>query len=328
MFPWTDPSEPLRFDRFMAAALHDPDQGYYARRIRGVGQRGDFTTTAALSPALGKAVAAWADQALRDEKCRDLIELGPGEGSLAHAVLRHLPWHRRLRIRLHLVETSHTLREQQRALLGNRVDWHLSAEDALRACGGVACLYSNEFADAFPARRFRRTREHWDELHLLPDREVWKPLEDQPDSTLFERAWPEHQIIEVHQSYQKWLGDTLPHWRRGRILTIDYGSPDTELYSRQPQGSFRAYFHHQRLTGPEAWARPGHQDLTADINFSDLIKWSQPETEPVSLSPQSEFLAPFIDQNNPADHYATDPSGPGSAFLCLDQRRCMGRTEA
>ena len=41
----------------MAAALHDPERGYYARRIRGVGKPGDFTTTAAISPAIGKAIA-------------------------------------------------------------------------------------------------------------------------------------------------------------------------------------------------------------------------------------------------------------------------------
>jgi SAM-dependent MidA family methyltransferase len=125
----------------------------------------------------------------------------------------------------------------------------------------------------------------------------------------------------VHQSYQKWLSDTLRHWQRGRMLTIDYGSRDSEIYHRQPQGSLRAYFHHQRLSGPEAWSRPGHQDLTADVNFSDLIKWSHPKVELVSLVPQSEFLAPYLDPNEAADQYAVDPSGPGSAFLCLDQRK-------
>ncbi|MEP4931606.1 SAM-dependent methyltransferase [Haloferula sp.] len=305
----------------MAAALHDPRQGYYARRIRGVGQRGDFTTTPALSSALGKAIAAWADQALQAEGCRDLIELGPGEGSLAETVLKNLPWHRRLRIRLHLVETSEPLREKQQALLGSKVRWHSSIEEALRACGGKACLYSNEFADAFPVRRFRKTPETWEELHLLPDYEQWSPAAELPDSSLFDRPWSDGQIVEVHQSYQDWLTGIFTHWQQGRLLTIDYGAIDSGLYRRQPGGSLRAYFHHQHLSGSEVWARPGHQDLTADINFSDLIQWSQPQAELVSLIPQSEFLASFVDPNDPADRYAADPAGPGSAFMCLDQRR-------
>ena len=35
---------PIPFEHFMAWALHDPKNGYYARRISGVGGRGDFTT--------------------------------------------------------------------------------------------------------------------------------------------------------------------------------------------------------------------------------------------------------------------------------------------
>jgi SAM-dependent MidA family methyltransferase len=34
----------IPFDRFMEAALYHPDLGYYAKRIRTVGARGDFTT--------------------------------------------------------------------------------------------------------------------------------------------------------------------------------------------------------------------------------------------------------------------------------------------
>ncbi|MFC7335740.1 SAM-dependent methyltransferase [Haloferula chungangensis] len=305
----------------MAAALHDPDQGYYARRIRGVGQRGDFTTTAAISPALGKAIAAWANRTLTSEGCGDLIELGPGEGTLAKSVLGHLPWHRRLRTRLHLVESSATLREKQQRLLGNKVRWHRNIQDALDACDGKACLYSNEFADAFPVRRFRKSGDHWEELSLLPDREVWLPIAELPSSTLFQTPWAEQQVIEVHESYHQWLTQMLPHWRKGRLLTIDYGARDKDLYHRQPGGSLRAYFHHQCLTGSEACARPGHQDLTTDINFSDLLHWSHSATELIALTPQAEFLAPFIDAANPADQYAIDPAGPGTAFLCLDQRR-------
>ncbi|MFZ9941426.1 MAG: hypothetical protein ACO3F7_04670 [Luteolibacter sp.] len=35
---------PIRFEEFMRRALHDPHDGYYARNIKGIGRRGDFTT--------------------------------------------------------------------------------------------------------------------------------------------------------------------------------------------------------------------------------------------------------------------------------------------
>ncbi|MGB6221621.1 SAM-dependent methyltransferase [Haloferula sp.] len=321
MFPWTDPTQALRFDEFMAAALHDPARGYYARRIRGVGQSGDFTTTPGLTQVLGKAIAAWANHSLREENCHDLIELGPGEGALALTVLRSLPWHRRLRTHLHLVETSAPLRDKQESLLGKRVHWHQSIEDALEACDGRACIYSNEFVDAFPIRRFRKTGEQWEESFLLPQQEIWRTTEQLPASTIFEQNWQDAQVVEVHQSYHEWLDRTLPHWKQGRLLTIDYGARDRDLYHRQPMGSLRAYFHQTCLTGPEVRARPGHQDLTADVNFSDLIQWPAGDIAMVSLLSQSEFLAPFADRDDPADQFAIDPAGSGAAFLCLEQRR-------
>ncbi|MGE9270822.1 MAG: SAM-dependent methyltransferase, partial [Verrucomicrobiales bacterium] len=112
MFPWPDSQTRLRIDTFMRAALHDPERGYYARRIREVGARGDFATSASLSGSLGRAIGHWANHSLRECRCRDLIELGPGNGELAAAVLASLPWPRRMRIRLHLVETSTPLRQR------------------------------------------------------------------------------------------------------------------------------------------------------------------------------------------------------------------------
>ena len=50
----------VSFERFMEFALHDPQAGYYARKVRTVGRRGDFSTAATLSPVLGRAIAAWA----------------------------------------------------------------------------------------------------------------------------------------------------------------------------------------------------------------------------------------------------------------------------
>lgn len=321
MFPWSDPTQALRFDAFMAAALHDPARGYYARRIRSIGQSGDFTTTPGLTQVLGKAIAAWANRSLREEKCHHLIELGPGEGTLALTVLQSLPWHRRLRTRLHLVETSAPLRTKQQSLLSKRVHWHESIEAALEACGGKACIYSNEFVDAFPIRRFRKSGTGWEELFLLPQQEIWRPAEQLPASTLFEQSWQDGQMIEVHQSYHKWLMRTLTHWKQGRLLTIDYGAQDRDLYHRQPSGSLRAYFHQNCLSGPEVWARPGHQDLTADVNFSDLLQWPSKQTKMISLLSQSEFLAPFAERDDPADQFAIDPAGSGTAFLCLEQSR-------
>lgn len=317
-----------RFDQFMERALHDPDHGYYARRISGIGRRGDFTTAPMMSGAPARALAAWAAQALRDTGCRDLIEIGPGEGALAAAVLVHLPWRTRWKTRLHLVETSPALTELQKERLGNRARWHRTLHEALAACAGRAVIFSNELVDAFPVRRFQLTPDGWRELAVSFDEnhracETLLPPAPLPPSSSFAHAHPPGQRIEVHDSYREWLASWLPAWRAGRLLTIDYGAPATTLYHRRPNGTLRAYLLHQRLEGPAIYDNPGRQDLTADVNFTDLTEWAAPWASASEPLPLAGFIRPFADPANLADRVLLDPDGAGTAFLVLDQG-CLG----
>ena len=309
----------------MARALHDPETGYYARRIHAVGRRGDFTTAPMLSEAPARAIAAWAAEALRETRCRNLIEIGPGEGTLAAAVLKFLPWRVRWKTRLQLVETSTPLAERQHKLLGNRATWHRSMIDALKACGGDAVIYSNELVDAFPVRRYQKTTAGWQELAVhFDDRklpcESLLPPAPLPDSCGFLESHPPGQWIEVHDSYRRHLAEWMPSWKSGRMLTIDYGAQVETLYHRRPRGTIRAYLLQQRLEGADIYANPGRQDLTADVNFTDLMHWSQPWVREQRVMDFSEFIHSSTLPNQ-VDHHLADPIGAGSAFLALIQQR-------
>jgi SAM-dependent MidA family methyltransferase len=314
-----DVHSPIPFEQFMAQALHDPQHGYYARRITGVGRRGDFTTAPMLSDAPAKAIAAWVVRAVRESACRNLIEIGPGEGTLAAGVLRHLPWHVRLRIHLHLVETSIPLAEQQRKLLGKLATWHRSPQEALAACNGNAMIYSNELVDAFPVRRFQKTALGWQELAIHFDEqkrlhESLLPPAPLPDSSAFLDSHPIGQWIEVHDSYRRYLSEWMPSWKFGRMLTIDYGATAEKLYHRRPHGSIRAYLLQQRLEGSAIYENPGRQDITADVNFTDLQNWSRPWVSEHKITTFREFL------NSPHHEQIADMDGAGDAFLVLDQK--------
>jgi SAM-dependent MidA family methyltransferase len=323
-WPW-ESEEALRFDRFMDLALHHPERGYYARRIRGVGASGDFTTAPMISGLLAQGIAAWAAASLATSGCRDLIEIGPGEGTLAAAVLKALPWHHRWRTRLHLVETSRPLREKQQSQLGTRAVWHDSLDAALQACAGKACLYSNELIDAFPVRRFRLEVCGIRELFLTPGAvpaEQWRPAGELPDSVQFTHPHRPGQILEVHESVQHWLAHWMPHWRKGAMLTIDYGAETAGLYHRRPGGSLRGYHLQQRLVGHAVYQNPGRQDLTADVDFTDLSHWlHQLSAGKSTLASQRDFLLPFVRANHPADAALIDPDGAGSAFRVLEFRK-------
>ena len=323
--PGSLPRPAIRFDAFMERALHDPLHGYYAKGIRGIGRRGDFTTAPMLSAAPARAIAAWAARTLRETGCRDLVEIGPGEGTLAAAVLRHLPWQIRWKTRLHLVESSPALTAIQQKLLGRSARWHASMADAINACGGRAVIFSNELVDAFPVRRFQLTGDGWRELAVSFDEshrphECLLPLAPLPPSSSFEQPHPVGQWIEVHDAYRLWLASWLPAWQAGRLLTIDYGALAADLYHRRLNGTLRAYRFQQRLEGAAIYDYPGRQDLTADVNFTDLAAWSTPWAAAASPQPLGEFLHLFVDPASPVDQSLVDAQGAGTAFLVLEQR--------
>jgi SAM-dependent MidA family methyltransferase len=315
---------PIPFEAFMHRALYDPERGYYARRIRGLGKRGDFTTAPMLTEALGSAIADWAVRALRETGCRDLIEIGPGEGWLAADVWRKLPALTRWKSRLHLVETSPPLAAIQRETLGKHATWHTTPGEALAACGGRAVIFSNELVDAFPVRRFAKTPAAWQEIAvgIAADgtaTESLLPPAALPPSSGFADIHAPGQRIEVHDSYRRWLLDWLPSWRAGRLLTIDYGATADRLYERRPHGTVRGYLLHQRLEGPAIYQNPGRQDLTADVNFTDLIEWSAPWTGASRLQTLAAFLNTPAKRRHAGIGKFLDDQDAGGHFLVLDQ---------
>lgn len=286
-------------EQFMARALHDPVRGYYARHIRSIGARGDFTTAPHLSEAPAKAIAAWISRALRETKTRHVIEIGPGLGKLTAQVIRYLPFVTRLRCCFHLVESSPTLAEHQKAFFGDGVSHHISIIDALESCSGEAVIFSNELVDAFPARVFRKNSSAWQEVALDESmKEVLLPPAELPPSSVFAIDFRQGQSVEVHDAYRLWLKLWLPNWKRGEMLTIDYGDDVRHLYQRRSRGTLRAYLLHQTLHGSAVFENPGLQDITADVNFTDLAIWAYPWLTSSPISSLAEFIRSFA---NPSE---------------------------
>jgi SAM-dependent MidA family methyltransferase len=308
---------PLPFERFMRDALYHPQKGYYSRRIRGVGRRGDFSTWATLDDSLARAIAGW----IRGRGIRRVIEVGAGDGSLARAVLRHLGGWRRVGLRYHIVEVSAPLRELQRKRLsGCGIVWHESPREALRGFKGSASIFSNELPDAFPCRVFEKQGGEWLELCVSPSAEgsveTLQPCL-LPESTVFGHAFREGCRVEVHESYRRWLEEFSPEWTRGEMLTIDYGDTMPGLYHRRPAGTLRAYIAHQMLAGSAVFEAPGTRDLTADVNFSDLEAWGVAlGWQTVSQGVLGEFFGAWTPGVRPPAGF----EGAATAFRFLEQR--------
>ena len=315
------------FSSFMRRALYDPERGYYTARIKTVGARGDFSTSATLSPLLGKAIARW----LRDESAatgvRTLIEVGGGDGSLMQAALDGLGWWQRRRFEVFMVDASPVLVQQQKQRLGKKVRaWFPTLPEALAAGEGRALIFHNELLDAFPVDLVQGDGEAWHEVWLRQEagqvREELRPLS--LDAGLFSvlRSAPSGRR-ELQGSVHAWLQDWLPQWRAGAMLTIDYGDVLPALYQRRPQGTLRAYLMQQRLTGLEVYLNPGRQDITCDVNFTDVRAWLAAAGMKETLY---ETQAAFIRQrvavpSRSRDAFVIHEQGAGEAFKCLAVRR-------
>src|SRR5215204_4788724 len=108
---------PMSVAQFMTISLLDPQQGYYATRDP-LGAKGDFTTAPEISQMFGEMIGAWIIDAwmqLGKPAKAQIIELGPGRGTLAADVMRTVAaWPDcRAAMSLHLVETSPLLRQKQ-----------------------------------------------------------------------------------------------------------------------------------------------------------------------------------------------------------------------
>jgi len=75
---------------------------------------------------------------------------------------------------------------------------------------------------------------------------------------------------------------------RGFHLAIDYGYQEREFYAR-PRGTLMCYWRHQVSENP--FVRIGEQDITAHVNFSDLIDAGRENAlETVEFATQMKFL--------------------------------------
>ena len=314
------------FADFMAAALYDPEYGYYTRQIKTVGRGGDFSTSATLSPHLGQALAVWLG-----EDDRPLIEVGPGSGALAESLLQSIGWWPRQRRQLWLVEKSPVLKAQQQARLGKfrQVRWADSIEAALTACAGRAVIYSNELVDAFPVRLMEWRAKTWQEvwLEISPLGGLIETLHPFPEAiSSVNLASSPHlrlgQRVEVAWSYRQWLGGWIPQAREVRLLTIDYGPAPSAAHSRRLGGSLRGYLHHERREGLALYENMGRQDLTADVCFADLIEWGEGlGLQTVAHESQASFLRRHLKdrQDSRILSHLLDEAGAGGAFRVLEQ---------
>ncbi len=81
---------PITVGEYMRACLTDPEHGYYVKH-QAIGARGDFVTAPEISQVYGELIGLWSGvvwQQMGSPSQFNLIELGPGRGTMMHDALR------------------------------------------------------------------------------------------------------------------------------------------------------------------------------------------------------------------------------------------------
>jgi SAM-dependent MidA family methyltransferase len=244
---------------------------YYSSSRNPIGPEGDFYTSADLDPILGRLLSKKFQQWAAEFDAFTIVELGAGKGLLARDILESADFE------YWILERSPSMRERQQELLeGYNVRWI----DELPQ-GITGCIFSNEFFDALPVHRIVRRGGELKEIYITEDfKEIEGPLQEKLDAPL-----AEGQSAEVNLEARQWIRRIARSLDRGYHLAIDYGYLKNEYFAR-PDGTLMCYWRHQAVEDP--YARIGEQDITAHVNFSDLM--DEPSIETVLFTTQMDYL--------------------------------------
>jgi NADH dehydrogenase [ubiquinone] 1 alpha subcomplex assembly factor 7 len=262
---------PLSLAAFMALALHDPEDGYYARRDP-IGRAGDFITAPEISQIFGELIglcgADWWQRSGRPDPVI-LAELGPGRGALMLDFLRAAgtaPEFRRAS-RLHLVEASPVLRVEQQRRLAAAEPRFVTGFDELPP--GPLLLVANEFLDALPIRQLVRGSAEWTERLVALDLDSSFVFTEGPESPALSmlvapslRMLPRGSVAEIcpaAAALAASLGERLAR-SPGLALLIDYG-----YFPSAPGPTLAALRDHRPV---DLLEDPGRADLSAHVDFA------------------------------------------------------------
>ena len=280
----------ISFFRFMELALYCPDCGYYERK-KDIGRAGDFITSVSVGNLFGQLLAFQFAEWLQESPISDfrfsIVEAGAHDGTLAKDVLTWLRSHRPKlfdRLEYIIVEPSTNRQRWQKETLAafdGTVAWVLQLRDLAHRPASYGIIFSNELLDAFPVHRFgwdARNRR-WFEwgVGFGDGRFVPEPLPEPACDPGFDlpagllSVLPDGFIAEWCPSALEWWRQAAAGLPHGKLLAIDYGLTEEEIFSPQRAGgTLRGYF--QQHLADDILANPGEQDLTAHVNFSAIQK--------------------------------------------------------
>ena len=247
------------------------DGGYYLKN-NPIGKSNDFITSPEISQMFGEILGIFFIN-YWEKKIKNnfnLVELGPGKGTLIKDILRTSSKNQKFinAMSLTLIEKNKSLIEIQKNNIDfDNISWNKDFNIANKNIPSI--IYSNEFFDCFPVRQFHK-KEKWYEKyvdynefeqrfsfvsHKVEDNEVLKSLKK------FEHV----KVAEISYSRDEYFKSVCQFIKqhKGVFITIDYGYKNPPNYF-----SLQTIYHHKKT---HLFENIGNQDITAHVNFDELI---------------------------------------------------------
>jgi SAM-dependent MidA family methyltransferase len=289
---------PMTFARFMELALYHPDSGYYGTGEDRTGPAGHFVTSAELDPLYGELWSKGFEQvwiACGRPPAFEAVEIGPGEGGFARAVLDSVSSDFRQALRYHLVEPSPAAAARQRRRLADFANVRWCGSVTAVPPGGAGCWVANEVVDNLPVHLVECRRGAIREVFVTATNGslefVSAPVSSDAVARFF--AGMGYAVPEGHRAEVPLVADDLVRAAarrlgRGAVVLVDYGDGASGLL-RRPAGSVLCYsgsgVDDRPLEGP------GTKDITVHANWTALRDAMRSEgLEVVGPTPQASVL--------------------------------------
>ena len=286
-------SKILPVDSFFKNVLYDKKFGYYNSKFP-LGKKGDFITSPKISNLFSEMIAIWiisSWETFGKPKNLNIVELGPGDGSLASILLRSFKKFPEFnsKKKMFLFEESRLLKKIQKSKINNKnVKWINNFNEIKK---GPVVFFGNEFFDAIPIKQFKKLKNTIFEKNYIIGK-------NNKIKQVFKKASASNvRDIESYKILKKLKFIEYPKlgfkelkkitkkisMLNGCILLIDYG-----YLKPNNQNTLQSVIQHKKN---KLFNNLGRADITAHVNFALLNEFFlKNNLKTKNLISQKEFL--------------------------------------
>ncbi len=270
--------KPIPVDQFIEKILYEPKIGYYSSKDP-FGKKGDFITSPTISNLFSEIIAIWLVstwEKIGKPKKFNLIELGPGDGSLTKVIINTLKKFPEINkaIKIFLYEKSEFLKKLQKKKIKNKnIKW-IKNFDSIK--NGPVIFFGNEFFDAIPIKQFNnKSGELFEKYYIIENKFdinetfIKSSYKDKAQIQSFKTLkklkfieYPKKGFLELNPIMKKILNLS------GGILLIDYG-----YLNSNNSNTIQAVMNNKKISMSSMFNNLGKTDITSLVNFNLLKEY-------------------------------------------------------